>query len=190
MKKYLAVLALLVSGSVFAETTGSVSYQVQQNDSGTQGHVMNYKLSNEFYKHLEGDLTVNNFVADGSNATYIRTEVGVTPKYDVTNFLTVASRFSVGNVQSSNHGKWQTYTIEPKIVAKLPYDFDATVGFRFRSGFGDNDLDTSRTYGAALGYNITKHDKVSLGVSKLSGDNGGVANNGNHTYAVTYARGF
>jgi hypothetical protein len=190
MKKYVAILALLVSGSVFADPTASVSYQVQQNDSGSQGHVMNYSLSDNLIKNLGGDVTINSFVNDSTNASILRTEVGLTPKYDVTDYLNVSSRFSLGEVQTSSKGNWQTYTVEPKATVKLPYSFDANVGFRFRTALQNDVLDTSRTYSTSIGYSVTQKDRISVGYSKLFGDNGNQANNGNKTYAVSYAHGF
>ena len=190
MKKYLAILALVVSGSVLADPTASISYQDQQNNNGKQGHAISYSLSDNLIKNLGGDVTINSFFSDSTNVSFVRTEVGLTPKYDVTDYLNVSSRFSLGEVQTSSTGNWQTYTIEPKATVKLPYSFDANVGFRFRTALQDNVLDTSRTYGASVGYSVTQKDRISVGYSKLFGDNGNQANNGNKTYTVSYAHGF
>ena len=178
-----------MSSSVFAEPTASVSYQVQQNDSGSQGHIMNYNISEKLISNISGDANIMNFQSDSTTVMFTRTELGLTPNYTVGSF-NFASRFSLGEVQTNNKGNWQTYTIEPRVTVMLPYNFDATAGYRFRSAIQDNVLDTSRTYIGTLGYNITNKDKISLTAARLTGDNGNTANNGNHTYAVTYIRKF
>ena len=189
MKKYVAILALLVSGSVFADPTASVSYQVQQNDNGTQAHMMNYNLSEKLISNISGDLNVNNFQGDSNTVIFTRTDVGLTPNFNI-GIFNIGSRFSVGETQSNNKGNWEHYTVEPRVNVELPYDFNATVGYRFRSAFENNVLDTSRTYMAAVGYNITSKDKISLTAARLTGDNGNTANNGGHTYGVTYGHSF
>jgi hypothetical protein len=190
MKKYVAIMALMTFAGIASAQSVSVSFQTQKNDNATQGHVMNYSLSQNVVNHLSADLTINNFQSDSNHAIFDRTEIGLTPSYTFKKLLTVGARVSVGEVQTSNHGNWSTYTVEPKVSVVLPYGLDVNAGYRRRSGFEKADLDTSNTTNASVGYAVTAKDRVSVGVSRLTGNNGGTANNPNKTYALTYTRSF
>jgi hypothetical protein len=194
MKKIFAIVALMAfagMASAFEITapTVAVSYQDQKNDNHQQGHILNYNLTEKVTQNLSADLTVNNFQNDGSRAEFTRTELGVTPSYGF-GMVTASARVSVGKIETSNHGDWGTYTVEPKLTATLPAGFEASVGYRRRAGFESKDLDTSNTKTASVSYALTKKDKVSLTFARLTGDNGGTADNGNKTYGLTYARSF
>ena len=79
-------------------------------------------------------------------------------------------RGAIGEKYASGSAGYGYYSVEPGVAAALGYGFSAQLGWRFQDAFNDSHNDTTRTWRAKLGYDVTKNDNVYVGYDRQRGD--------------------
>ncbi len=184
--KFLVASAVLVSSSVFAQSSFTVSYADRTLDSNNQ-HVAVTGLSvrTKLFSQVDGDIGFNQSRNTVSNAITDRTEAGLSTGYDLTSSIRATIRGAVGMKNVSGKQGVEYYAVEPGINVKLPVDgVSARVAYRYRNAFDESQLDRSNTMRYSLSYALTKKDSVSLGYEVLTGDGA------NKQTVVSYTRRF
>jgi len=187
MKKILAILALAISGSVFA---GSVTIEGQDVSGQGSADQKNFNMTakQDINKNFAGHVQVSTTQTDGTNAVSTRLEAGVTGSValfgPVSGYTTVAvgEKFS-----SAGTGNFAYYSVEPGVTAPIGNTgLTAKVGYRYRTAFEDANVnkDTTQTIRAGLSYAVTKQDSVGVRYDQVRGD---VKQN---IVAVNYTRSF
>jgi hypothetical protein len=98
-------------------------------------------------------------------------EAGVTGKYNAMGLATPYVRIGLGERYTTTTN-YSYYSIEPGVnIPVASTGVTATVAWRYRAPF-DQDANQweTRTWRAALGYNITKADNVYVGYDRMRGD--------------------
>ena len=187
MKKIIAILALMISGSVFA---GSVSIEGQSIDGNKSADQKNFNMTakEDINKNFAGHVQVSTTQTDGTNAVSTRLEAGVTGSVALFGPVSGYTTVAVGEKYSSaGTGSFAYYSVEPGISAPIGNTgLTAKVGYRYRTAFenANLNLDTTHTVRAGLSYALTKQDAVGVRYDKVSGD---VKQN---IVAVNYTRSF
>jgi hypothetical protein len=185
MKKFLAIFAMLVSGSVFA-ASATVEGQSISGQNGTADQAQ-YSLSvkENINKNFAGDAQFSQTTNDGNpdKLSSTRIEGGLTGTLPATSFADFYTRVAVGQkyTSSTNYGY---YSVEPGFVVPLGAGFTAKAGYRFRSAFDNAQPDTTRTWRAGVGYQITQKDAVGVRYDQVRGDSQ------QNIWAVNYTRSF
>jgi hypothetical protein len=184
MKKILAILAMAVSGSVFA-ATATVEYQNQSGVDGTANSDL-YQLSvrEDINKNFAGDVVLNTTAKDSTGGvSSSRAEAGLTGK---TTFGIFSPYMRVATGQKfTSTTNFTYYSVEPGVTAPLGNTgVTARVGYRFRDAYDSSNLDTTRTWRAGLAYAITPKDTVGVRYDRVRGDTN------QNNWAFNYTRGF
>ena len=182
------VAALMVAGSSIASAQSSVTavYGVQDAvPSNTQSHITNFVARTTVVKNVlvvDGGIYTTN--ADVARTITNRYELGASGGYTLTDMFRGDVRVATGIKSVSAKQDFAYYSVEPGINAKLG-DFTARVAYRFRTAYDStSNADTSNTMRYALGYNLTKQDRVTVGYDRLRGDGA------NNSTTVAYTRSF
>ena len=188
MKKY--IMATLVALSMMgAASAAEISFEGQK-QNGVEGakDAVNYQLmvKQDFTKNFAGDVSVLQNLEDTTNALTTRLEAGATGQFPVTSGVSAYVRGAVGE-KYTNTTNWSYYSVEPGVVADIPStNAKVSLGWRFRDAFRDSTAinDTTRTWRAKLGYDLTKQDNIYIGYDYMRGDQKA------DIYRVGYARSF
>lgn len=188
MKLKLIAAASLVAFSALANAQSSVTmvYGVQEAvPSNVQSHITNFVARTTVVKNvLTVDGGIYTTTADVARSITNRYEVGATAGHNLTDMFRADVRVATGMKAVSTKQDFGYYSVEPGINAKLG-DFTARVAYRFRTAYdADVNADTSNTMRYAVGYNITKQDRVTVGYDALRGDGA------NNSTTVSYTRSF
>lgn len=187
MKSKLLIALLLVAGVSVAQAQSSVTvvYGVQDAvPSEVQSHVTNFVGKTAINKTFAVDAGIYTTTADVARTITNRYEIGASAGYDITPMFRGDVRVATGMKAVSAKQDFGYYSVEPGINAKLG-DFTGRVAYRFRTAYDANvNADTSNTMRYAVGYNITKQDKVTVGYDVLRGDGA------NNTTTIAYTRSF
>jgi hypothetical protein len=188
MKIKIALLATLFAfaGIASAQSSVTATYGVQSLvPSEVQNHIVNFTAKTAINSTFAVDAGIQTTVADVANTLTNRYEAGVTGAYSVASFATADLRGAVGQKAKSGSDSFTYYSVEPGVNLTLPAGFSARVAYRFRDAFDSaKNADHSNTQRVALGYALTKQDKISVGYDRLRGDGA------NNTTYVAYTRGF
>ena len=187
MKSKLLIALLFSAGVSLANAQSSVTlvYGVQDAvPSNVQSHVTNFVGKTAIDKTFAVDAGIYTTTADVARTITNRYEVGASAGYDITEMFHGDVRLATGMKAVSGKQDFGYYSVEPGINGKLG-DFTARVAYRFRNAYDTNaNADTSNTMRYAVGYNITKQDKVTVGYDALRGDGA------NNTTTIAYTRAF
>ena len=186
MKIKMTLLATLLAfaGVASAQSSVTATYGVQDLVPNTaQNHVVNFVAKTALTKDVAVDAGIYTTTADVANTVTNRFELGATGGYDFTSIIRGDVRLAAGTKQKSGAESFGYYSVEPGVNAKFG-DFTARVAYRYRDAFNDANADQSRTMRYALGYNVTKTDKVTVGYDHLRGDGA------NNTTTIAYTRSF
>ena len=187
MKKFLAIFAMLVSGSVFA-ASATLEYQNINGLNGTSDqNNFNLTVKESINNFLAGDVQfsqTNNSPNGGTDTlASTRVEGGLTGVAAVSSYASLYTRAAVGQKYTSatNYGY---YSVEPGVIVPIGAGFSAKVGYRFRSAFDTTMPDTTRTWRAGVGYDLTKTDNIGVRYDSVRGDSN------QNVVAVNYTRSF
>ena len=188
MKLKMLVAALMVAGSSIASAQSSVTavYGVQDAvPSNVQSHITNFVARTTAIKNvLVVDGGIYTTTADVARTVTNRYELGASTGYNLNDTFRGDVRVATGMKSVSSKQDFGYYSVEPGINAKLG-DFTARVAYRFRTAYDSTaNADTSNTMRYALGYNLTKQDRVTVGYDTLRGDGA------NNSTTVAYTRSF
>lgn len=187
MKLKMLVAALMLAGSSIASAQSSVTvvYGIQNAvPSEVQSHVTNFVGKTAINKTFAVDAGIYTTTADVARTITNRYEIGGSAGYDITPMFRGDVRLATGMKSVSAKQDFGYYSVEPGINAKLG-DFTGRVAYRFRTAYDANaNADTSNTMRYAVGYNVTKQDRVAVGYDVLRGDGA------NNTTTVSYTRSF
>jgi len=185
MKKNLAILAMSVSGFVYAAST-TLEYQDQTGVNGTANSSSYLIVISEIInKNFVGGVLMSQGVKESNGAiSSTRTEARVTGKTTIGLFspyttLAVGQKFtSVTN--------YSYYSIEPGITAPLRNTgLTARLGYRYRTAFDSTAYsDTTNTWRLGMSYAVTKQDAVGIRYDRVRGDTN------QNTVAFNYSRNF
>jgi hypothetical protein len=187
MKKLLALVAILATGSVFA-ASGTIEYQDINGVNNTPTDQNQYSLTvkESINKNFVGDLGISqttNKTSGSDTLTSTRTEAGLTGS---TSMFGVAPyvRTAIGQKFSSTTN-FTYYSVEPGVAVPVASTgITAKVGYRFRNAVDTANNDTTRTWRAGLSYDLTAKDTIGVRYDKMRGDTN------QNIVAVNYTRGF
>ena len=188
MKSKLLIALLLSVGVSLANAQSSVTvvYGVQDAvPTNVQSHITNFVGRTTAVKDvLTVDAGIYTTTADVARSITNRYEIGATGGYNLNQMFRGDVRLATGMKSVSTKQDFGYYSVEPGINARLG-DFTARVAYRFRTAYDANvNADTSNTMRYAVGYNITKKDRVSVGYDALRGDGA------NNSTTFSYTRSF
>jgi len=169
MKKILSVLALVISGSVFA---GTVTLEGQSIDNGSAADQRNANMTvrENITKSVAGHVQVSTTQTDGTNAVSTRLETGLTATTALFGPVSGYSTVALGTALKSS-GNYGYYSVEPGLSAPIgSTGLTAKVGYRLRSAFNDSIADTTRTARVGVSYALTKVDTVGVRYDHVTGD--------------------
>jgi hypothetical protein len=183
---FTSLLATLTSTGAFA-ASATVEFQSIDNVNPTTTDQTNYSLTvrEDIKSWLTGDVAVLQNNNDGSQGySSSRVEAGLTPKYKLNNYVTLYAREAIGNkYTSTTHSSY--WSAEPGVMVPIgATGLTAKVGWRYRTAFNDAVLDTTRTWRAGVGYDITPKDNIGVRYDRVQGDAD------QRIWAVNYTRGF
>jgi hypothetical protein len=173
MKKILAILALAISGSVFA---GSITLEGQSIDGQGSADQSNFNMTakGSINQYFTAHAQVSTTQTTGTNAVSTRLETGVTGQVGLFGPVSGYTTVAVGEKYSSvSPGHFAYYSVEPGVTAPIGNTgLTAKVGYRFRSAMENANVnnDTTQTIRAGLSYAVTKQDAVGVRYDKVSGD--------------------
>ncbi len=185
MKKILAILALAISGSVYA-ATATVEYQDQTGVKGTtNGSLYLLSVAEDINKNFVGGVSMNFGAKDSTGAvSNSRVEGFLTGKTTI-GIVSPYLRVGVGE-KFTTVTNYPYYSVEPGVTAPLgKTGLTARLGYRFRTAFDSSTYaDTTNTWRAGLSYAITKQDTVGIRYDQIRGDTN------LNTVAFSYTRRF
>lgn len=171
MKIKLLIVGLLMSGVAAAQSSVSLSYGLKNLDpTNEQKHVSTLSAKTRVSQSFDAQVSLQSDASDVSNKITTRTEAGVTYLQPINDTFSAEVKTAVGLKQKSGDNAFTYWSIEPALKVKLPYDFDTTFAYRYRTSFSRVNEDESDNYKVALGYKLTKVDKVELSYDKTKGD--------------------
>ena len=183
MKKIIALLAFVPIVAA-AQTSMSLSYGLKELDANTKNHQTVLSVKTAVAENFAVDVVYNNDVADVSNTVTLRMELGLNYSYSLNDWAKATLRTAIAQKQKSGSSPFPYYVIEPGIDFKLPADFTARIAYRYRNAIEEINNDRSHTMRYAVGYNLTKSDKIDVGYDITKGDGACV------TTSVKYTRSF
>jgi long-subunit fatty acid transport protein len=187
MKKILAILAMAVSGSVFA-ASATLEYQNingVQNTPNDQRNI-NLTVKESINSNFAGDVQLSNTwnnTATSTAANSFRAEGGLTGSAALFGPLSGYTRVALGQKFTTTNN-FTYYSVEPGVTMPLGAGFSAKVGYRFRNAFDTANNDTTRTWRAGVAYDINKNNTVGVGYDSVRGDSN------QNVVKVNYTRGF
>ena len=146
MKKILAILALAISGSVFA---GSVSFEGQDVNGQGSADQKNFNVTarGSINQNFTAHTQVSTSQTDGTNAVSTRLEVGVTGQVSLVGPVSGYTTVAVGEKYSSaGAGHFAYYSVEPGVTAPIGNTgLTAKVGYRFRTAMENTNVNNDTT---------------------------------------------
>jgi opacity protein-like surface antigen len=185
MKKILAILAMAISGSVYA-ASATVEYQDQTGVNGTANSSLYLlSVSENINKNFSAAVTTN-FSAKDSNGAIgnSRLEGSVTGKTTI-GLFSPYMRLGVGQKFTSTTN-YSYYSVEPGVTAPLGNTgLTARLGYRYRTAFDSTaNADTTNTWRLGMSYAVTKQDTVGIRYDQIRGDSN------QNNVAFNYTRNF
>lgn len=169
--KMLALAGLLTVSSIASAQSVTVGYAQRALDAGSQEHQNSISVKTKSYGSFTGDAGISAVQNDGTNVITNRYELGVTYTQPLTSMLNADFRVAQGWKAKSGSEVTTYYVLEPSVTAKIPATAASVkVGYRVRNAWESNVADNSTTSRLALGYDLTKVDKISLGRDWQRGD--------------------
>ena len=187
MKKILALVAILATGSVFA-ASGTIEFQDINGVNNTPTDQNNYSLTvkESINKNFVGDLGISqtsNKTSGADTLASTRTEAGLTGSTSVFG-VTPYVRTALGQ-KFTSATNFTYYSVEPGVAVPVgSTGVTAKVGYRFRNAIDTANNDTTRTWRAGLSYDLTAKDTIGVRYDKMRGDTN------QNIVAVNYTRGF
>ena len=171
MKKILAILAVAISGSVYA-ASATVEYQDQTGVKGTtDSSLYLFSVSENINKNFSAGLTTNFGAKDSNGAvSNSRIEGSVTGKTTVglfSPYMRVAAGQKFTTVTNYTY-----YSVEPGVTAPLGNTgVTARLGYRYRTAFDSTaNADTTNTWRLGMSYALTKQDTIGIRYDQVRGD--------------------
>ena len=185
MKKILAILAMAISGSVYA-ASATVEYQDQTGVNGTaNGSLYLLSVSENINKNFSAGISTN-FSAKDSNGAIgnSRLEGSVTGKTTI-GLFSPYTRLGVGQ-KFTSVTNYSYYSVEPGVTAPLgKTGLTARLGYRYRTAFDSTaNADTTNTWRLGMSYAVTKKDTVGIRYDQIRGDSN------QNNVAFNYTRNF
>lgn len=169
--KMLALASLIAASSIAGAQSVTVGYSHKALDSGAQEHQNSLSVKTKSYGSFSGDVGVFASQNDNTNAITNRYELGVTYNQPINSILSGDFRVAQGWKAKSGAEVTTYYVLEPSVTAKIPSTAASVkVGYRVRNAWEKGVADNSETTRLALGYDLTKVDKISLGRDWQRGD--------------------
>jgi len=161
------VMALATSMALAAEVR--LEAQDANGTNGTASQtVYEFGLKEAINKNFAADVVVKNYRTDNTDVLSTRYEAGLTAS-NTYGLFTPYARVAVGEKYTSGAGGFGYYSAEPGVAVKQG-PVGVSLGWRYQSAFNDNQNDTTRTWRAKLGYDITKSGTVYVGYDQQRGD--------------------
>lgn len=171
MKKILAILAMAISGSVYA-ASATVEYQDQTGVKGTANSALyQLSISENINKNFAGGISMSYGIKDATGAvSATRTEASLTGKTTF-GIFSPYTRVGVGQKFTSTTN-YSYYSVEPGVTALLGNTgLTARLGYRYRTAFDSTaNADTTDTWRLGMSYALTKQDTVGVRYDQIRGD--------------------
>jgi hypothetical protein len=171
MKKILAILAMTISGFVYA-ASATIEYRDQKGVNGTaDSSQYSLAVSENINKNFSVGITTS-FSEKESNGAIngSRLEGSVTGKTTI-GLLSPYVKLGTGQkfTSATNHSY---YSVEPGVTAPLGNTgLTARLGYRYRTAFDSTAFaDTTNTWRLGMSYAITKQDTVGIRFDQVRGD--------------------
>jgi hypothetical protein len=182
MKKSLVALAtFLMIGAAMADSV-SVEYQAQDVKGSQDNKYYGMKYTKSLGNNLTADVGTQTTVGLTDSKTTNRTEVGITPIFDVRG-LKLTTRFATGEKSTLNN-RFAYYSIQPGVSVPVTDKLDLNTAWRYRTAYHSGKNDETRTTSVGASYKVTSVDAVGIRFDRVRGD----ANQNN--VAVNYIRSF
>jgi hypothetical protein len=185
MKKILAILAMAISGSVYA-ASATVEYQDQTGVKGTtDSSLYLLSVSEDINKNFAAGITTNFGAKDSNGAvSNSRIEGSMTGKTTI-GLFSPYMRLAAGQ-KFTTVTNYSYYSVEPGVTAPLGNTgFTARLGYRYRTAFDSTTYaDTTDTWRLGLSYAVTKQDTVGVRYDQVRGDTN------QNNWAFNYTRRF
>ena len=184
MKKLLAILALVATGSAFAGDSITLERSRIDNVGATDQTQYQMMYKHTFTNNFAGDLQFQNTTNDSTNALTTRLEAGATGSLPV-GPVGLYVRTAAGQ-KYSNTTDFSYWSVEPGVTADIPGTaLTAKVGWRYRTAFdAAKNGDQTHTMRYGLSYALTKNDAIGVRYDRVNGDND------QKVYAINYTRSF
>lgn len=185
MKKILAILAVAISGSVYA-ASATIEYQDQTGvNRTTDSSLYLLSVSENINKNFSAAITSNFGAKDSTGAvSNSRIEGSVTGKTTVGLFSPYV-RLGVGE-KFTTTTNYAYYSVEPGVTAPLGNTgLTARLGYRYRTAFDSTaNADTTNTWRLGMSYALTKQDTIGIRYDRVRGDTN------QNNVAFNYSRSF
>ena len=171
MKKILAILAMAISGSVYA-ASATVEYQDQTGVNGTtDSSLYLLSVSENINKNFSAAITSNFGAKDSTGAvSNSRIEGSVTGRTNM-GLINPYVRLGVGE-KFTTTTNYAYYSVEPGVTAPLGNTgLTARLGYRYRTAFDSKvNADTTNTWRLGISYAVTKQDTIGVRYDQVRGD--------------------
>lgn len=183
--KLLVSAMLLATAGITNAQSITVGYAQRVLDSGSQEHQTGLSVKTASFGKFTGDLGISSVQKDLTNAITTRTELGITYSAPLAVYNTkIDLRLAHGWKAKSGAEVTQYYVAEPSVTFAIPdTKLTAKLGYRVREAYSSSVADSSTTTRVALGYNITKKDRISFGRDWQRGDGALIQNSLQYTRA-------
>ena len=183
MKKIIAIIALAISSTAFADSVTITGANVNGVNGSPDQVQYGLGFKKDVNKNFAGDVSFLNIQNDGTNALSTRLEAGATAQNTYGSF-TPYVRLALGE-KYTNTANFTYYSVEPGVKAPLGVaGLTGQLAYRFRNAVNTANNDTTRTWRAGVSYDLTKVDSVGLRYDSVRGDQN------QNIVAVSYTRGF
>ena len=171
MKKIALATVLALAATLASAVEVRLEGQDADGKNGTASQtVFEGSVKQSINNNFAGDVTFKQYRTDGTNALANRIEAGLTGTAGLYGPVNGYVRGALGEKYASGSAGYGYYSVEPGVAAALGYGFSAQLGWRFQSAFNDANNDTTRTWRAKLGYDVTKADTLYVGYDRQRGD--------------------
>lgn len=169
MKKLFAIMALAITGTVFAGDYATLESQNIKTIDGAAQHAYVLGVKHDFNSTFAGDVAFTNTQTNSTNALGTRLEAGITATQQLFGPVNGYTRVAIGE-KYSNTAATSFYSIEPGVSAPLGGGFAAKLGWRYRSAIDPVNNDQTHTVRSTLGYTLTPKDYVYARYDRIRGD--------------------
>jgi hypothetical protein len=180
MKKIIALLALSISGTVYA-ASATVEYQSVTGVNGSRdqsGYLV--AVRENINKNFTGDVLLTMRQTDVTNSLTNRLEAGLTARTSL-GLINPYLRTAVGEKFIST-GDYSYYSVEPGVTAPVgSTGLTARLGWRYRNAFSSTNDDETRTWRMGVSYAVNKANSVGVRYDRLRGDSNQNSWNFNYT---------
>lgn len=171
MKKILAILAMAISGSVYA-ASATIEYQDQTGVNGTaDSSLYLFSVSENINNNFSAGVTTNFSAKDSNGAiSNSRIEGSLTGKTTI-GLFSPYMRVATGQ-KFTTTTNYTYYSVEPGVTAPLGNTgLTARLGYRYRTAFDSTAFaDTTNTWRLGMSYAVTKQDTVGIRYDQIRGD--------------------